>query len=51
MFESVVSGRLLGFNLGDWMLQEGNCDHSTIMFFVPDGPGFRAALDHQFLQV
>jgi hypothetical protein len=34
MFHSLVSGRLLGFNLGDWMLLIGGCLVSGILAFL-----------------
>ena len=34
MFDSVVSGRLLGFNLGDWMLLIGGCLVSGMLAFL-----------------
>jgi hypothetical protein len=34
MFESLVSGRLLGFDLGDWMLLMGGCLVSGLLAFL-----------------
>jgi len=34
MFESVVRGRLLGFNFGDWMLLIGGCSVSGMLAFL-----------------
>jgi hypothetical protein len=31
MIENVMSGRLLGFNLGDWVLLVGGCLVSGVM--------------------
>lgn len=34
MFEHVVSGRLFGFNLGDWMLLIAGCLISGMLAFL-----------------
>jgi hypothetical protein len=34
MFEGVVSGRLFGFNLGDWTLLIGGCLVSGMLAFL-----------------
>jgi hypothetical protein len=34
MSESVLSGRLLGFNLGDWTLLMGGCLASGLIAFL-----------------
>jgi hypothetical protein len=34
MFESLVSGRLLGFDLGDWTLLMGGCFVSGLLAFL-----------------
>ena len=34
MFDSVMNGRLLGFNLGDWMLLTGGCLISGMLAFL-----------------